>query len=360
MKEELEQRIGRVQSELRRRKLSGIVIEGRENSFYLSGYPSSASLLLITQSAAWFFTDSRYFDSAVSSIKHMEVVLSTQRAFTQIADIARKKRLKRIGFEETASYAQVEGMKKAFDWAELTPAGSIVSDLRLVKSDREIKAIAANQRLNQKIYSQAVEFSQPGMTEVEIRNQILRLLIDHGAEEAFASIIATGANSANPHAVPGNFRLKAGELLLFDMGVKKNYYHSDMTRTVAIGEKLRPECAGIYEVVLSAQLAAVKELGPGVSCKHVDSVARDIISQAGYGDQFGHGLGHGVGLNIHEGPTLNPRSSDVLKAGMVVTIEPGIYLPGIGGVRIEDLLVITENGARNLTSVPKRLTHITV
>lgn len=358
MKEELEQRVQQVQLELRRRKLSGIVIEGRENSFYLSGFPSSASLLLITQSGAWFFTDSRYYDSAVSSIKHMEVMLSTQRAFTQIADLARKKRLKRIGFEETAAYAQVEGMKKAFDWAELSPAGSIVSELRLVKSDREIKTIAANQRLNQKIYNQALEYCRPGMTEVEIRNQILRHLIDHGAEEAFASIVATGANSANPHAIAGNLRLKPEDLLLFDMGVKKNYYHSDMTRTVAVGEKLKPECARIYEVVLAAQLAAVKELGPGVPCKHVDSVARDIISKAGYGDYFGHGLGHGVGLHIHEGPTLNPRSNDILQSGMVVTVEPGIYLPGIGGVRIEDLLVITENGAKNLTSVPKRLTNI--
>lgn len=360
MKEELEQRVGKVQSELRRRKLNGVVLEGRENSFYLSGFPSSASLLLITQSGAWFFTDSRYYDSAVSAIKHMEVMLSTQRAFTQVADLARKKRLKRIGFEETASYAQVEGMKKAFDWADLSPAGSIVNNLRLVKSDSEIKTIATNQRLNQKIYGQAVEYSQPGMSEVEIRNQILRLLIDNGAEEAFASIIATGANSANPHATPGKLRLKKGELLLFDMGVKKNHYHSDMTRTIAVGEKLKPDCARIYEVVLSAQLAAVKELGPGVPCKHVDSVARDIITRAGYGDNFGHGLGHGVGLNIHEGPTLNPRSDDVLRAGMVVTVEPGIYLPGVGGVRIEDMLVITENGARNLTSVPKQLTHIAV
>lgn len=358
MKEELEERIRRVQAGLRRQKLSGIVIEGRENSYYLSGFPSSASLILVTQSRAWFFTDSRYYSLAAASIAHMEVLLSTQRAFTQIADVAKKLRLRRIGFEETAPYYQVEGLKTAFDWAELVRAGPLVQNLRLVKSDNEVKIIAANQRLNQKIYKEALAGAKAGMREVDVRNHILRLMIDNECEEAFATILATGSNAANPHAIPGKLSLKKGELLLFDMGVKKRHYHSDMTRTVAIGEKLKPKCAEIYEVVLTAQEAALRQLGPGVPCRQVDEAARNIITDAGYGDYFGHGLGHGVGLNIHEGPTLNPHSNDILQPGMVVTVEPGIYLPGVGGVRIEDLLVITESGARNLTSIGKQLEHI--
>lgn len=358
MKEELEGRIGKIQEELKRRKLGALLLEGRENSFYTSGFPASASIVLISPSKAWFFTDSRYFALAQAEISHMEVVLATQRAFTQVADVVKKERFRRIGFEESAPYSQVEGMKKAFADVELVPAGGIVRELRMVKSEAEIQVIRRNQSLNQRIYKKAVGLVEPGMLETDVRKSLLRLMIDEGVEEAFSTILAAGANSANPHAVPGKNRIKKGELLLFDMGVKRDHYNSDMTRTVAVGERLDPKCAEIYEVVRQAQAAAVRELGPGMPCKEVDAVARNIIVAAGYGDYFGHGLGHGVGLEIHEGPTLNPRSEDVLQPGMVVTVEPGIYLPGVGGVRIEDLLVITEDGAQNLTSVGKQLTHI--
>ena len=183
-------------------------------------------------------------------------------------------------------------------------------------------------------------------------------MIDNNCEEAFSSIIAAGINSALPHAVPSNTRVAKNKFLLFDMGVKKNHYHSDMTRTVAVGEKLPVKAREIYSVVLEAQIAALGAVAPGVECKAIDKIARDIISAAGYGEYFGHGLGHGVGLEIHEGPTLNARSKDVLEPGMVITIEPGIYLPDLGGVRIEDLVVVTATGYRNLTKIPKTLSYI--
>ena len=358
MKAELEERVQRVQEALKRHKLSGLLIEGRENSFYLSGFPASASLILVTRKGAWFFTDSRYISLAEQQVSHMEVVLATQRAFTQVAEIVHKQKLQRLGFEESISFSSHKAMGDSFKGVDLIPAGSIVRDLRIIKSDSEQAVIARNQRLNQKIFKLAVEQVEAGQREIDVRNFILRQMIELECEEAFATILAAGANSANPHATPGKLKVKRGELLLFDMGVKKDFYHSDMTRTVAVGERLRPECAEIYEVVRQAQAAALKELGPGVPCKQVDAAARNLISDAGYGDQFGHGLGHGVGLEIHEGPTLNPRSSDVLAPGMVVTVEPGIYLPGIGGVRIEDLVVITENGYKNLTSISKQLVHV--
>jgi len=360
MSTELEQRVQRVQAEVKRQKLGALLVDDRHSSFYLSGFPCSASLILVTQKACFFYTDSRYITAAEKTIGHMQVVLATQRAFTQVADTVRKHRISRLGFEEQTSHSQVMAMQRDFAGAELIPAGSIIRNLRLIKSDAEIKAIADNQKLNQKIYAAALATVTPGMRESDIRKTILRLMIDQDCEEAFQSIIAAGANSANPHAVPGRDRAKKGELLLFDMGVKRNHYNSDMTRTVAVGERLRPECQRIYDVVLQAQKAAVKELGPGVPCRQVDSVARNIIISAGYGDYFGHGLGHGVGLEIHEGPTLNPRSDETLKPGMVVTVEPGIYLPGVGGVRIEDLLVITETGCQNLTSLTKQLQHICI
>jgi Xaa-Pro aminopeptidase len=358
MKEELELRIQRVQEQLRRKKLSGLIIEGRENSFYLSGFPCTASLILVTQKGAWFFTDSRYYTLAARQIAHMEVVLAVQRAFTQVADVARKQNVRKLGFEESAAYSQVKAMEQSFDWAELIAAGSILRDLRLVKSKEEQNVIARNQRLNQKILKAALTNVKPGQRETDVRNFILRLMIDLDCEEAFSTILAAGPNSANPHAVPGKGKVRPGELLLFDMGVKKDHYMSDMTRTVAVGEKLNPKCEEIYEVVRLAQAAGLRELGPGMPCKQVDAAARNVIVAAGYGDFFGHGLGHGVGLEIHEGPTLNPRSSDVLQPGMDVTVEPGIYLPEIGGVRIEDLCVITENGYQNLTSISKQLLQV--
>lgn len=177
-------------------------------------------------------------------------------------------------------------------------------------------------------------------------------------EEAFDSIVASGPNSSLPHAVPTARRVRAGEYLLFDMGVKSGLYHSDMTRTVAVG-KASARHREVYEIVLEAQQRALASIRAGVACRDVDAQARDYIAVAGYGEQFGHGLGHGVGLQIHEGPTLNPRSEQVLSEGMVVTVEPGIYIPGFGGVRIEDLVVVTKDGYRNLTSVPKQFKSIT-
>lgn len=357
MKAELEGRIAGVQRGLKRSKLQAVLIESRDNSFYLSGFPCTASLVLVTIRKVFFFTDFRYFDLARDRIQHMQVELATQRAFTQVADLVKKLGISKLGFEESAPYSQVMAMKSAFDTSDLIASGSIIRDLRTIKSETEQKVIARNQRLNQKIYKSALAQVEPGMRETDVRNIILREMIDNNCEEAFATILATGANSANPHAVPGNRKIKSGELLLFDMGVKQNFYHSDMTRTVAVGEKLDPRCAEIYEIVRQAQAAALRELGPGVPCKQVDAAARNVIIAAGYGDNFGHGLGHGVGLEIHEAPTLNPRSTDVLKPGMAVTVEPGIYLPHIGGVRIEDLVIITETGYKNLTSIGKQLVH---
>jgi Xaa-Pro aminopeptidase len=174
----------------------------------------------------------------------------------------------------------------------------------------------------------------------------------HRVEEAFESIIATGKNSSLPHATAGKAKVRKGDYLLIDMGVKNKLYHSDLTRTACVGEASSRH-REIYEIVQAAQLAALKKIRPGARCRDVDAAARELITEAGYGEEFGHGLGHGVGLEIHEGPTLNPRSEEILREGMVVTVEPGVYVPGFGGVRIEDLVVVSKNGYRNLTTLSK-------
>jgi Xaa-Pro aminopeptidase len=185
-------------------------------------------------------------------------------------------------------------------------------------------------------------------------------MVNRGVEEAFSTIVATGPNTALPHAIPGPRKSRSGEFLLIDMGVKANFYHSDMTRTVAVGSKnaLDAQDREIYEIVREAQAHAIAKIKPGVKCADVDREARSFITNAGYGDAFGHGLGHGVGLDIHEGPTLSPRSTEILREGMVVSVEPGIYLPGKAGVRIEDLVVLTRDGCENLNKLSKALKYI--
>lgn len=359
MKVELEQRLSAIRQKLTKHSLDGLLIQSRVSSLYLSGFPCSNSLILVTRKHGIFFTDSRYIFKATADIKHLEVVQIVQRALDAVAQTVKKLRVKRLGFEDSITFADYQALGSAFgSIAELKPAGDLVKDLRLVKSASEIRQIAVNQKLNEQFYLEAVDSVSTNDSETVIRNRILHKMVETGSAEAFHSIIAAGKNSALPHAVPGSQKVKRNGFLLFDMGVLRNHYHSDMTRTVAIGEKLPPRLKEIYGITLEAQQAAINAVAPGRTCREIDSVARDIISKAGYGDYFGHGLGHGVGLEIHEGPTLNPRSNDVLKPGMVITIEPGIYLPGLGGVRIEDLLVVTEKGFRNLTSISKELRFI--
>lgn len=359
MRAELEQRIAALRTKLKLEKLDAILLQTRVSSLYVSGFPCSNSLVLITQRQGFFFTDSRYIVKATADIKHLEVVEVVQRALEGVAQTIKKLRVKRLGFEESISYADYVALSKAVeDSAELKPAGSIVKGLRLIKSQAEIRQIAANQKVNEKLFSEAVESVTLADQEADIRGRILHRLVDLGYAEAFHAIIAAGKNSALPHAVPGSQRVKKNSFLLFDMGVLNNHYHSDMTRTVAVGEKLPARLRDIYDVTLAAQQEALAAVAPGKRCKDIDAIARAIIAEAGYGEFFGHGLGHGVGLEIHEGPTLNPRSEDELQPGMIITIEPGIYLPGLGGVRIEDLVVVTATGYKNLTSLSKSFRHI--
>lgn len=359
MTQMLETRLSLLREEIKRSKLSAIILQTPVSSLYISGFPCSNSLILVSSNQAIFFTDFRYIVKAQREINHLEVRQVQQQMVSDVSAVIKKLRLKRVGFEESVSYASYQALAQSLAGsAELISAGNIVRTMRSIKHPKEISRIASNQKLNQEIFKSAASGVREGMTEIDVRNHILRDMIDAGCEEAFSSIIASGPNSAYPHAVPTSAKVRSNNLLLFDMGVKKNFYHSDMTRTVPVGEKVSSKAKAIYEVVLAAQLAALNMVGPGVPCNAVDAAARSLIADAGYGDYFGHGLGHGVGLEIHEGPTLNAKSQDVLQPGMVITIEPGIYLPGVGGVRIEDLIVVTENGYKNLTSIPKALSFI--
>jgi Xaa-Pro aminopeptidase len=349
----LARRLRALRRGMQEKKLDAFLILDRNNTMYFTNFCCSNSVILVGLENAWFLTDFRYLETAEREITGMAVQKMTQNATTELHGLIRQLRPRAVGFEGRIGYQQFEQFRKAAGRAKLVEEGALVADLRAVKDEVEIQQITDNQRLNERILSRVLATVSLRDSEDGIRRRIRHAMIDAGAEEAFDSIIAAGAHSSLPHAHAGSTRVQPGEYLLFDMGVKRNHYHSDMTRTFAVG-KATPRHGEIYAIVLEAQQRALDRIRAGASCRDVDAAARDYIAERGYGDYFGHGLGHGVGLEIHEGPTLNPRSNERLKSGQVVTVEPGIYIPGFGGVRIEDLCLVTRTGHVNLTHAAKK------
>ena len=230
----------------------------------------------------------------------------------------------------------------------------------MIKTEQELEYLAMAESIGDKAFMKMLDIIKPGMTELEVAAELEYLLKKEGGEGlAFSTIIASGVNSSMPHAIPGDKKLEVGDFITMDFGCKYKGYCADMTRTVVLG-KANEKQKEIYNIVLKAQLAALDAIKAGIPGKAVDKVARDIIEEAGYGAYFGHGLGHSVGLFIHEGPRLSMKEETILQPNMTETVEPGIYLPGFGGVRIEDMVVITENGYKNLAQSPKELIEIPV
>ncbi|MGI8908577.1 MAG: M24 family metallopeptidase [Candidatus Sumerlaeaceae bacterium] len=349
-----DERLTLLRAAMRKEKLDGMLVSTRTNALYLSRFSSSNCVVLVTRRDAFFLTDFRYIEKATQQISGYKVLRMTQNATGELRDLIRKVGVKRLGFEGGITYDQFKRFKKAAGRTTFIEAGNILRELRSIKEPAETKQIAKNQKLNQALCDLILQTAQPGETEFDIQRKVRRLMFINRVEEAFETIAATGQNTSLPHATPGKTKIRTGDYLLIDMGVRDRLYHSDLTRTACVGEA-SPQHREVYEIVKAAQIAALKKIRPGALCKDVDAAARTIISDAGYGEQFGHGLGHGVGLEIHEAPTLNPRSEEILREGMVVTVEPGIYIPGFGGVRIEDLVVVTKKGFRNLTTLSKDL-----
>jgi Xaa-Pro aminopeptidase len=262
----------------------------------------------------------------------------------------------KVGFEDAKlSVRQLARLEAAAgDDVDLVPAGDLVEQLRAVKEPEEIERIAAAAELTDGVYLWALERGLAGRTERDVARACEARLRELGAEPSFPPIVAAAENGALPHAEPEDREIGAGELVVFDMGALLEGYCSDCTRTFATGEP-GDEAQEVYDLVLTAQLAALAAIRPGASGKEVDAVPREMIAEAGHGDHFGHGTGHGVGLEVHEGPRLSTTSEDELGEGNVVTVEPGVYLPGRFGVRVEDLVVLSADAYRNLSGLPKEL-----
>jgi Xaa-Pro aminopeptidase len=339
---------------LRKRLDERLLVTNLVNIRYLTGFDASnAALLVEPRGTATLYTDFRYIESAreVAGVKAQQ----TKRAL--LADLA--ERLEgRLAFEADAlPYTQVETLRGG--GLELVPSSGLVEALRAVKESDEIDAIGRAARAAERAFEALTAETWAGRSERELAWRLRQLLHAHGVDQpSFDPIIATGANGSRPHAVPGDAIVGEDTLVVVDFGARVDGYCSDCTRTLATGKNLPRELRRAYDVCLEAELAACAQIRAGMTGNDADATARRIIVDAGLGDAFGHGLGHGVGLDVHEAPRLAQESESVLEPGNVVTIEPGIYLPGVGGVRIEDLAVVRDDGLELLTSFPKELTLV--
>ena len=334
-----------------------ILIHSVENRRFFTGFASSDGYLVVTTDEAVLFADSRYIEAAQKNSRCPARLVT--RVTTEVKDFIKEKHILKIYTERARlSVSDADFFKTAFLPCRATPSKRLekkIEEIRMVKSSFETENIKKAQKIAEDAFENVLKFIKPGVTEKEIALQLDFYMLSHGAEAlSFETIAVTGKKTSMPHGVPDDTVVKNGDFITMDFGAVYNGYHSDMTRTVAVGEA-SAEQRKIYEIVLEAQKKALESLKAGVSGKDADAVARDLITAAGYGEYFGHGTGHGVGVEIHELPNLSGRSDNILQTGNVVTVEPGIYIPGKFGVRIEDMAVITENGYENLTNTPKDL-----
>lgn len=355
-------RLDRVRAKMVENKLDVLIVSQRENQRYLSGFAGGAdfdSILLISPHAAHVATDSRYWIMAEEAAPHFDLVRVKRDEYDltdAIRDFATTHKARTIGFEARhVTYTRFRSWQKAGRKAQakLLPAENLVEQLRAIKDKAELATIRRAVALTDAAFAHCCRTAQLGMTEKQLAWLIESFMREHNGDRiAFDLVVASGPNSALPHAKPTDRTLQSGEPITIDIGVRIDGYNSDMTRTFCFGEA-SDKFKEVFEVVLKAQQEAEKKTRAGLRGNQVDAMARGIIEKAGYGENFGHGLGHGVGLQVHELPSAGKKSKDVLEPNMTLTVEPGIYIPGWGGVRIEDLLVIQSGGVEVLTQASK-------
>lgn len=349
--------IEKIRKKLGEKDLDAVIIENEKNQRYAAGFPFTDGSVIVAREGAWLITDSRYIEAAGMQAEGVEILMYEKqkplRAF--ISEIISSSAIKRLGIEEKSlSYGRYLELKELLP-CELVPAQYIFSDLRASKSEEEIGYMKEAQAISEAALDEVLGIIKPGMTEKEIAAELVYRMLRHGSEgNSFDPIVVTGTKTSMPHGVPGNNIVKAGDFLTMDFGCIKHGYCSDMTRTVAVGHA-SDEMRKIYSIVLEAQLAGIAASAAGVPGCAIDAAARKVISDAGYGAYFGHGYGHSLGLDIHEAPNANPTGTAPMPVGAVVSAEPGIYLPGKFGVRIEDVAVMREGGCEVITKAPKQL-----
>ena len=339
-------------------QLDALCITSQPGEYYAVGLKGEG-VVLVTRQGCHYFTDSRYIELAQNTVTNADVTMVTphQDHLALASLVLEHYGLKRVGIEE--AYLTVERwqkMKIAFPAdTELVPAGKLLTELRSAKTEEELAVMQKAQDITDQVFAEICEFLHAGVTESEVAAQLTYLQMKHGAEgNSFPPIVASGANGSMPHAIPTAKPIQKGELVTMDFGCIYQGYCSDMTRTVAIGQP-SDEMRRVYDAVLEAQLAGIAAAKAGVPGCDVHNAAWDVLKKYGYGDYFGHGFGHSLGIEIHESPNANRANTKPLPAGAVLSAEPGVYLPGKFGVRTEDVIFLTETGNRILTHAPKHL-----
>ncbi|MDN7240493.1 aminopeptidase P family protein [Planococcus sp. N028] len=348
-------KLQKLRTEMENQQLEALLVTSHYNLRYVTNFTGSAGLALITQDKAWFITDFRYTEQAAAQAAEFEVVQAKTNLLEEVADLVKEHKLGAIAFEQDyVTYATFVQYKEKLA-AELKPVSGLIEKIRMIKSPEEISILKQAAKIADAAYEHICGFIRAGRTELEVSNELEFFMRQQGAtSSSFDIIVASGLRSAMPHGVATDKVIEQGDMVTLDFGALYNGYISDITRTVAVGEPSE-QLKEIYQIVLDSQVLGVEKIGPGMTGIQADAIARDYIKSKGYGEAFGHSTGHGIGLEVHEGPGLSSKSDTILEPGMAVTVEPGIYLPGVGGVRIEDDILITESGNERLTNSTKEL-----
>lgn len=347
-------RVVRLREAMKLQNIEAVLITGEVNRRYVTGFTGSSGYVLVTPDKAWLLTDFRYLTQAAEQAPGFEIVDHGASVTGTIKSLLAQENLEHLGFEEEhVVFSVYRTYERELKPIALVPVSGLIEELRLFKDSEELALMKEAAELADHTFLHMLDVLKPGVSEWDAALELETFMRKHGAEgTSFDTIIASGERSALPHGRASERIMQTGELVTLDFGAFMNGYCSDITRTVALGkpaDKLRE----IYDIVLEAQLHTLEHLRAGMTGREADALARDIIASYGYGEYFGHSTGHGLGMEVHENPRLSKTSDTVLKPGMVVTVEPGIYLPGLGGVRIEDDVVITETGVRRLTESTK-------
>lgn len=348
-------RLNNLRKKLEENNLSAILLASDANRNYITGFTGDESYALITKGKAIFITDSRYTQQAKVEAKLFEIHDYKGNLVEFISELIQDLKISNLAFEENnICFSQYSKFKDSFP-CELIPQNGLVEELRIVKDQYEIECISKAAAIADSAFNHMIKFIKVGMKESDIALELEFTMKKLGASDlSFTSIVASGVRSALPHGTASEKVVNEGEFLTLDFGCVYKGYCSDMTRTIVLGEP-DEKMIEIYDTVKVAQEKALEQVAPGKACSEVDKIARDYIESKGYGKYFGHGLGHGVGCEIHEAPRVSPKSDVVLESGMIITDEPGVYIPDFGGVRIEDLVLVTEDGYKTLSKSPKEL-----
>lgn len=342
---------------LQKNRVDALLVTKKENIRYLSGFTGSAGAILITPPSVYFITDSRYATQSEQevSVCRIQILKKNEKVLERVVSLLKKRKISRLGFEpEDMRFQSFQELKKKVSPVRLIPIKAGIETLRIIKSEEEVQKIIQAIRRAEEAFIKVRSHIRAGISEREVALSMEGAIRRAGAARvAFDLIVSSGERSAMPHGIATTRRLGQGDLVVIDFGAECDGYFSDMTRTLFLGKRFTGRKREIFDVVRDAQNQAIKAVEPGKEFAEIDAMARKIIHKAGFGKYFGHGTGHGVGLEVHELPHVAPGSRMRIREGMVFTIEPGIYIPGLGGVRIEDMVQTTRDGCRVLTSLSR-------